>query len=223
MNRVATAVLALVFLLPGLSSAGWRDVLEGAERVDKLIGSRPAPAPSPEPSEQSDDAPPPPPRSEAPKAAPRSGADAHFIAPDDYFINSEPLGEHTYIYVKLAKMVSAPSANTKDEGEFMKVQDGQNMWTGFIWKSRIADKSELKLGMHVIMFHDNNSKGVYQAPQKKDKARNGTWWYAKITDMSDMYKGYVTVSGGYKVGLGNMRVPLPYGAAGDGEGGGQVR
>lgn len=207
MKRMIHLVVVMLILIPTISLAGWRDVLDSAERVDKLIVNRPSRVVEPAP-EPSDDAPPP---SQEPRnSAPRGTDDAHFIQPDDYFIAKEDLGSHSYIYVSLAKMITAPSAGTKDEGEFMKVGDGQNLWTGYIWKTRIASKSELKLGMHFIAFHDNNEKGVYQPPKKKDRARGGTWWYAKITDMSDMYKGFVTVSGNYKVGLNNIRVPIPY-------------
>lgn len=212
MSRILAVLLATLLMLPTLSLAGWNDFLNNAERVDKLMGTRPTPPPAPEPAEPSEDAPPPP-RDEPRQYAPRSGDDAHFIQPDDYFINNEPLGGHTYIYVTLAKMVTAPSANTKDEGEFMAVGNGQNQWTNVIWQSRIASPSELKLGMHVIIFHDNNSGGIYKAPKKKDQARNNRWWMAKITDMSDMYKGYLTVSGGYKVAPNNLRIPIRYGAA----------
>jgi hypothetical protein len=31
---------------------------------------------------------------------------------------------------------------------------------------------------------------------------------AKITDMSDRHKGYVTVSGGYKISLENIRIAV---------------
>lgn len=209
MKRLMIFVLACVMALPAFSWAGWRDVLEGAERVDKLIGNRPAPAPAREAAEPADEVPPP---AEAPRSAPRSGDDAHYIQPDDYFIGKEELGGHTYIYVSLSKMLAAPTANTKDEGEFMKVKDGQNVWTSYIWQSRIAAKSELRLGQHIIIFEDNSQRGVYQAPAKKDSARKGRWFYAKITDVSDMYKGFVTVSGGYKVGLNNARIPIRFGA-----------
>jgi hypothetical protein len=206
---VTIGILVMV-LAPFNALSGWRDALDSAERVDKLIGSRPAPQSQPEPEEPGDE--PPPRQSESRPSAPRGNDDAHYIQSDDYFINNEGLGSHSYIYVSLAKMVTAPSSNSKDEGEFMKVHDGQNQWTSYIWQSRIASKDELKLGMHFIAFHDNQQKGVYLAPNKKDSARGGTWWYAKITDMSDMYKGFVTVSGNYKVGLNNIRVPIPYGS-----------
>jgi hypothetical protein len=107
-------------------------------------------------------------------------------------------------------MVTPPSSGSKDEGEFMKVSDGQNQWTRHIWQSRIASTNELKLGMQIISFNDNNQNSVYQAPNKKDRARGGQWFLAKITDMSDSYKGFITVSGNYKVGMRNIRIPIPY-------------
>ncbi len=132
--------------------------------------------------------------------------DDHFIQSDDYFVQKHDLSGHAWIWVELAKVVTPPGADTKGEGEFMKVRDGENYWTKYYWRTRIADRSELKLGMHVIAFNDNHRGDIYQAPEKKDRARGGGWFYAKITDMSDLYKGYVTVSGNYKVGLGNLRV-----------------
>jgi len=207
MNRIVSLILVVILFVPAFSSAGWRDVLDGAAKVDKLIVNRPVPAT--ESTEASDETPPPQ-YDHAPAPSRRSGDDAHFIQPDDYFIAKEELGSHTYIYVKLSKMITPPTSGTKDEGEFMHVGDGQNVWSAFIWKSHIASKSELKLGKHIIIFEDNSQKGVYQAPMKKDRARSGRWFYAKITDMSDMYKGFVTVSGHYKVGLNNIRIPDPY-------------
>ncbi len=207
-------IIGIVALMaaPLNSLAGWGDVLDTADRVEKLMIKRPTPPP---PSEQEEpgDEPPPPPKRESRPAPSRGNEDAHFIQSDDYFISTEDLGGHSYIYVDLAKMITPPSGGTKDEGEFMKVRDGQNKWTGFVWQSRIASSSELRLGMHFIAFNDNQQKGVYQSPNKKDSARGGTWWYAKITDMSDTYKGYVTASGNYKVGLKNIRIPIPYGTA----------
>lgn len=220
MLRITVIVGILAMLsAPCSAVAGWGNVLDTAERVDKLMIKRPAPPPPPsepaEAAEPGDEPPPPPPQRKnepRPAAAPRGNEDAHYIQGDDFFISSEELGEHAYIYVDLAKMITPPSSNSKDEGQFMKVHDGQNKWTSHIWQSRIASSSELKLGMHFIAFHNNNRKGVYEAPNKKDSARGGTWWYAKITDMSDLYKGFVTVSGNYKVGLNNIRIPIPYGS-----------
>lgn len=210
MLRIIVIIGILTIIsMPYSTNAGWRDVLDTADHVDKLIVNHPPPAPAPDPVEPADE--PPPRQSEPRRPAPQGGDDAHFIQPDDYFINNEGLGNHSYIYVHLAKMITPPSPGSKGEGEFMKVHDGQNQWTNNIWQSRIASQNELKLGMHFIAFHDNNQNGIYLAPKKKDRARGGQWWYAKITDMSDTYKGYVTVSGNYKVGLNNIRIPIPYG------------
>lgn len=206
MIRILTTILALLLMLPAFSLAGWGDVLDSVERVDKLITNRPAPPPAPEPAEASEEAPP---QEQGRSAAPRSGDDEHFIQPDDYFISTKELGRNSWIYVDLAKMVTQPSKESKNEGEFMKVRDGQNLWTSHIWQSRIASKSELKIGMHIIAFNDNHSGDIYLEPKKKDSARGHSWFYAKITDMSDMYKGFVTVSGNYKVGLKNIRIPTP--------------
>ena len=136
--------------------------------------------------------------------------DVHFLQPDDFFIADSQLGQHSYIYIHLAKMITAPKSATRDEGEFMKVQNGQMKWTANIWQSRIAVPEELKLGQNILMFHDNNVDNIYRAPKRKDQARGGAWWYARITDMTDTYKGYVTVSGNYKVALSAIRIPIPF-------------
>ena len=211
MRRIILAIgIMAIMSTPFAVMAGWGDFLDSAERVDRIIDNHPVPPIAPESADSPYDAPPPQ-RGEPRSVAPRGGDDAHFIQSDDYFVSKEDLGGHSYIYVSLAKMVTPPSPGSKHEGEFMKVNDGQNLWTSYIWQSRIASKNELKLGMHFIAFNDNNQKGIYQSPNKKDSARGGSWWYAKITDMSDTYKGYVTASGNYKVGLNNIRIPIPYG------------
>lgn len=171
----------------------------------------PRPAPKMEvPQERFEPAPPPPPRVELPpqpsyQPPPQMVDDPHFIQADDYFIQRHGLENHTWIWVELAKMVTSPAGNTKGEAEFMKVRDGKNYWTSHFWRTRVAYQNELRLGMHVIAFNDNHSS-IYDAPLKKDRARGGNWFMARITDMSDIYKGYVTVSGNYKVGLRNLRV-----------------
>jgi hypothetical protein len=173
----------------------------------------PRPAPQPE-TEHFVPAPPPPPAYTPPPPVyrptppPQYGDDAHFIQPDDFFIQRHGLESRTWIWVELAKMATSPNGSTKGEAEFMKIKNGKNYWTGHYWRTRIASQGELHLGMVVIAFNDHQNHGVYQKPERKDRARGGSWFMARITDMSDMYKGYVTVSGNYKVGLGNLRIVL---------------
>lgn len=132
--------------------------------------------------------------------------DDHYIQSDDYFISKEPYKTQTWMYVQLAKMKTPASAETKNEAEFMQVTDGNDVWTKNFWQTRIATKADLKLGAVVIVLDATGDEGVYRAPENKEEARTSSWFIAKITDLSDMYKGYLTVSGGYKVDPKAIRV-----------------
>lgn len=129
--------------------------------------------------------------------------DAHFIQSDDYFISDKPLGDNAWIHIYLAKLVNSNSP--KGDAQFMRVGDGKKIWTKNFYTTRIANKNELKLGMKVTML-DASEDDIYHAPKTKEEARKGSWFMAVITDMSDLYKDYVTVSGGYKVSLNAIRV-----------------
>ena len=133
--------------------------------------------------------------------------DAHFIQDDDYFVAKEPY-KQGWIYVELAKMIQPAKPETKNEAQFMTVSQGEEFWTKYFWKTRIATVADCKVGTVVICFNDNVKDDVYWAPENKDSARSGSWFMAKITDMSDLYKGYLTVSGGYKVDKDNIRVTI---------------
>ena len=129
--------------------------------------------------------------------------DDHYIGSDKYFISNEKLNG-PWMYVQLATMKTPASAKTKKQAEFMLVRDGAEIWTEFFWKTRILTEKEIKTGIIVIAFEASDGD-VYRAPENKDEAMQNNWFMAKITDVSDMYKGYVTVSGGYKVKINNMR------------------
>lgn len=132
--------------------------------------------------------------------------DDHYIQSDDYFISKEPYKTQPWIYVQLAKMKTPASAASKNEAEFMQVGDGSDVWTKNYWRTRIATKADLKLGAVVIVLDATGDGEVYRAPENKEEARTSSWFMAKITDLSDMYKGYLTVSGGYKVDPKAIRV-----------------
>lgn len=140
-------------------------------------------------------------------SAPASAEDDHYIDDEHYFISKEKLAG-AWMNVTLSTMKTPASIETKNEAEFLTVADGEEIWTKFFWKTRILQKNEIKKGLEVIAFEGRNDDGVYCMPENKDEALNGSWFMAKITDLSDMYKGYVTVSGGYKVKLDNMRVAV---------------
>lgn len=130
--------------------------------------------------------------------------DDHFINSDHYFITKEKLTQG-WIYVTLSTLKTAATPQTKGEAEFMTVRGGEEIWTKFYYKTRIAQKNEIKIGLEVIAF-EISVDDIYRAPENKDEAFQNNWFMAKITDVSDMYKGYVTVAGGWKVKLDNMRV-----------------
>lgn len=229
MMRSIKMLLPMLCLALVSASFAWSDdELELLQPQVYDLGGEPAPkpkvkkpAPKPKPRQEAEKfvvspPPPPPPQYEAPPQRPtpppppvRTGEDSHYIQPDDYFVQRHGLEGHAWIWVELAKMVNSPAAHTKGEGEFMKVRDGKNYWTGHFWQTRIASQSELRLGLVVVAFNDHHRNDGYDAPDRKDHARGGSWFMAKITDMSDMYKGYVTVSGNYKVTLRNLRVLVP--------------
>jgi len=89
----------------------------------------------------------------------------------------------------------------------MIISDGSQIWTKYFWKTRIAAEKEIKIGLVIIAF-ERGEDGVYKAPEDKSQALANNWFMAKITDISDKHKGYVTVSGGYKINLDNMRVSV---------------
>jgi hypothetical protein len=136
-----------------------------------------------------------------------STGDEHYVDADIVFVSKDAFKGTGWMYVKAAKEVTPPSSKTKNEGQYMVIDNGDEIWTKNHWKTRIAAEKELKIGLVIIAFDDNDG-GVYVAPESKDKAINDNWFMAKITDMSDKYRGYVTVSGGYKVSLENIRVAV---------------
>jgi hypothetical protein len=88
----------------------------------------------------------------------------------------------------------------------MKIHDGNKVWTKNYFSTAIAKKTDIKLGVVVIAFNDNQQIDVYSAPESKESSRGGAWFIAKIIDVTDLYKGFITVAGNYKVSPKNLRV-----------------
>jgi len=53
------------------------------------------------------------------------------------------------------------------------------------------------LGNLLICFDNNVKDKIRKAPRDKDNARPGAWWLGRITDLSDLDKGYATLAGSY--------------------------
>lgn len=133
--------------------------------------------------------------------------DAHFIQSDDFFFSESELGENAWMYVHLGKMLTAPSAQTKGQAQFLRVTDGKKIWTTHFARTRIATEQDLKLNQEIIIF-ETSEDDVYIAPRTKSEAREGHWFLAVITDTSDLFKNQVTTSGGYKVATSNIRIKI---------------
>jgi len=130
----------------------------------------------------------------------------HFIQNDEYFISKVEFKNVDWIHVNLAKMIEPASAKTKGESKFLQITDGKEVWTKHFWKTKPAVKTEIKIGTIVIMAEIGGDDDIYIAPENKDEAREAAWFIAKITDTSDLFKDFVTVSGGYKAHVKNLRV-----------------
>jgi hypothetical protein len=122
--------------------------------------------------------------------------DAHWIQADDYFIASRAF-DKGYDSVHVAKMKEPPTAGAKGEALFFVVKDGGEQRTAHFYRTRPAVQADLVLGNLLICFDHNRKGKLYRAPRDKDNARPGAWWLARITDLSDLSKGYATLAGHY--------------------------
>lgn len=139
-------------------------------------------------------------------AAPTGNADIHYIQPTDFFYMEEPFGNTEWEAVKLGKLVTAPSPETKNQAQFMSVSSGVTEWAKWWAVTRIATRADLQLGTEVIFFDTYGENSVIRAPENNQEARSDSWAISRITDVSELFKGYVMVGGGYKVSEQNLRV-----------------
>lgn len=132
--------------------------------------------------------------------------DAHFIEDDYIFIAKEPY-KSGWIHVYVTKLVTPATKETKGEAQFMMILNGEEVWSKYFWKTRVATESDLKVGKVVIASEAHNNEGVYYGPEEKSETYE-SWFMSKITDMSEKHKGYVTLAGNYKVSLDALRVTV---------------
>ena len=129
-------------------------------------------------------------------AAVDSREDAHWVQADDYFVASHPY-KSGWLDVFIAKMKEPPAKGGDGEALFFFIRDGREARSANYYRTRPATKADLVLGNLLICFDDNRKGKLHQGPRDKDNARPGGWWLAKITDLSDLDKGYATLSGSY--------------------------
>lgn len=134
------------------------------------------------------------------------GSDAHFVQVDDYFVMEQPLAGQGFVYSALGKMLTAPAPKTDNKGKFRRLPDNQELWTQYYTKTRIAQAADYVLNKEVFFSNYLDSYGNYRAPESLAEAQNGWWMKARVSDISELHKGFLTVSGGYRVNLNALRV-----------------
>jgi hypothetical protein len=140
------------------------------------------------------------------KAAMGQGTDIHYIEEDDFFVSEVPLEKNPYMPVKTAKMINPPTRESKMQAQFILTSDGSQLWTKDYYTTKVANVEGLKPEMEVICFEGKSDTGIFTAPLNEDEKRNGTWFMARIADMSSIGEGYIILSNDYKVSLDNIRV-----------------
>jgi hypothetical protein len=141
-----------------------------------------------------------------------TGADAHFVQMDDYFIMEEPLGTgNDWVYATLAKMRQPAGAGTNNQAKFVRARDDAEVWTAYYLKTRTATAADLVLGRQVIAFDAQDGDGIYRSPASGAEARAGYWFTARITDLSELYRNVVGVGDGRRVRQNALRVVVNQG------------
>ena len=138
--------------------------------------------------------------------APSGDMDSHFIRSDEYFAATRPVKGGGASDVLIARMLQPASDATKGEAQFMDSHKGTEFWTRTFWKTRPATQEDLKLGATVTYWGRYAKDRVYYAPRNEKEARNVPWKLNKITDVSDLFKGEVTVAGNKKVSVDSIRI-----------------
>lgn len=132
--------------------------------------------------------------------------DQHYLKTGHWIIGDKKLPERRHAYVAVGAPITVPSAETKGDGQFINAKDGHTTWTRHAWRTRPATKADIKLGTYVFMVHKKDQDGNYRAPTSRAEAITSTWWVAKVTDTSELYKNVVQVAGDYRVRLDGARV-----------------
>jgi hypothetical protein len=131
--------------------------------------------------------------------------------PNDHFLGHGPLfaGSQSYtqgnLYVEPVIEV-APPGNT-GKGTFKIVRTGKQMETAHFWKTRRAQKADLKVGTIALMLDRKNAQGIYSAPKTVKQSYGSRWWLARIVSVKALESGgYVWVASGYKVAADAIRI-----------------
>lgn len=137
-----------------------------------------------------------------------AGADAHYVHVDEYLVMEQPLTSQAFVFASVAKMQARPSPEHELQGRFLRLLDNVLIWTNHYAKTRVARESDLVLNREVYFLQLTDANGNHRAPLSSEETRNDWWIKARITDLSNKNKGFVQVSGGYRVHINALRVEM---------------
>lgn len=127
--------------------------------------------------------------------------DEHWFTADDYLVSERPYEGRPRLFIKMAKMMTPPTEGTKSEAHFL-LASGKEMWTANYWRTRVVADADVSLGVMVFC-----TQGGGRAPDSKAHARRTQWVLGPITDVSDLFKGTVSV-GHRDCQVRGLRIPI---------------
>jgi len=102
-----------------------------------------------------------------------------------------------------ARIVTPPSAATRNQAEVVFVSDGRKEWVNHVIPSRKAVKADMAVGKVLFVPHwSKMDKNV-----SSDDYRKTPWELARVTSTEELFKDVVEV-GGVKYLIQNVRAPL---------------
>ncbi len=93
----------------------------------------------------------------------------------------------------LAKILTQPSASTKNQAEVLFINSGDKMWSPFVVPSHKASKSDMELG-NIVLYHEWSGSEEVSA----EAYRKGRWYLGRISSTDDLFKDMVEVNGDAK-------------------------
>jgi len=108
-----------------------------------------------------------------------------------YFVGEQPLDAHGWVRVMPCTEEGALSQAAPYPQSCVPPTEQMRRRGSYFWKTREASPADLQPGVVVVA---------------RDKATDGAWYLARITDVSEAASGYLAVSAPCRVKIGSIRV-----------------
>jgi hypothetical protein len=132
-------------------------------------------------------------------AAQGGSEDRHWIRSDEVFMAMyDGQSGMSCFEVTPGRVVEAASEATKGQAKLWELRRGQERWSADVYRSRPAEKGDLRNGVRVIFFKGPMDGGrSHGAPRTREDARPGgdAWFCSTIADDSEAFKGEYKVAG----------------------------